>query len=87
MTKSQKTILERINKDYAYRPCPNGADPDQHADREHVRSVIGTAAADLVRILRESRELNHALNRLDEAVMWCHASIDRHGVPNPGEGA
>jgi len=83
MTKTKRSILDRVNRDFVFRPCPIGADPDRHADREHVRSILGSAALDLVRICPESREMNHALNRLDEAVMWCHAAIDRHGVSSP----
>ena len=83
MTKSKKTILDRVTKDFAFRPCPIGADPERHADREHVRSILGGAALDLVRICPESRELNHALNRIDEALSWCHSAIDRHGVFHP----
>lgn len=78
MTKAKRTILDRVTRDFAYRPCPFGVDENRHADREHVRSILGSAAIDLVRICPESRELNHALNRIDEAVMWCHAAIDRH---------
>jgi len=87
MTKRQLTIVDRINQDFAFRPCPSGADPIRHHDREHVRSILGSAALDLVRIVPTSRELNHALNKIDEAVMWCHAAIDRHGVSSPGESA
>ncbi len=80
MTKSKRTILDRVTRDFAYRSCPNGACPDQHADREHVRSILGSAAADLVRICPESRELNHAINKLNEALHWAHDAIDRHGI-------
>lgn len=87
MTKAQRTILDRITKDFAFRECPDGVDQDRHADREHVRAILGNAAMDLVRIVPQSRELNHALNRLEEAVHWSHAAIDRHGVSSPEEGA
>jgi len=87
MSKTKRTILDRVAKDFAFRPCPAGACPDRHDAREHARSILGSAATDLVRIVPESRELNHALNKLDEAVMWCHAAIDRHGVSSPGETA
>jgi len=87
MTKTKRSILDRVNKDFAFRPCPIGVDPNRHANREHVRSILGGAAADLVRIVPESRELNHALNRIDEALSWCHKAIDRHGISSPAEGA
>jgi hypothetical protein len=83
MTKSKKTILDRVTRDFAFRVCPAGADPDRHADREHVRSILGSAAIDLARIVPESRELNHALNKLDEAVHWAHDAIDRYGQNSP----
>ena len=82
VTKAKRTVLDRVTSDFSYRPCPTGVDPDRHADREHVRAILGSAAADIVRTCPESRELNHALNRLDEAVMWCHAAIDRYGPEN-----
>ncbi len=83
MTKRQQTILDRLNRDDAYRPCPVGADPIKHHDREAVRSILGIAKQDLVRIVPESRELNHAINKIDEAMMWAHAAIDRHGDSSP----
>lgn len=78
MSKRKQTVLDRINVDFAHRQCPIGADPETHADREMVRELVGCLACDLVRLCPDSRELNHALNRLDEAVMWAHAAIDRH---------
>ncbi len=87
MTKAHWAILDRVTKDFAFRPCPDGANEDRHADREHVRAILGNAALDLVRIVPQSRELNHALNRLHEVVHWAHAAIDRHGVSSPEEGA
>jgi hypothetical protein len=78
MTRAQQTIIDRINSDYRFRPCPLGANSITHNNREAVRSVLGIAALDLVRICPGSRELNHALNKLDEAVYWAHAAIDRH---------
>ena len=86
-TKTQQTVIDRINKDFAFRPCPVGADPGQHGDREHIRSILGSAAIDLVRIVPQSRELNHALNRIEEAVAWAHAAIDRHSPSRPEEEA
>ena len=86
MSKTKETILDRVYGDFAFRPCPVGADPIRHQVREAVRSVLGIAALDLVRLTPESRELDHALNKIYEAVMWCHAAIDRHGVSSPGEG-
>lgn len=80
MSERKLAILECISVDYARRPCPNGVNPEAHADRETVREMVGCLACDLVRILPEGRELNHALIRLDEAVMWAHAAIDRHGA-------
>ena len=79
MTRAQQTILDRVHADYRCRPCPVGADRFKHHDREAVRSVLGIAALDLVRICPGSRELNRALNKLEEALYWCHAAIDRHG--------
>jgi hypothetical protein len=87
VTRRKQITFDRVSNDFQFRPCPAGADPDKHQDREAVRSILGIAALDLVRIVAESRELNHALNRLDEAVMWAHAAIDRHGVgPQQGQG-
>jgi hypothetical protein len=85
MTRAQLAIIDRINSDFRYRPCPLGADPVTHRDREAVRSILGIAALDLVRICPGSRELNHALNKLDEAVYWAHAAIDRHSNAWGGE--
>lgn len=79
MTKAKQTILDRVNSDFRFRACPEGADPVRHHDREAVRSVIGCVALDLVRICPGSRELNHALNKLDEALYWAQTAIDRHG--------
>ncbi|MGZ3299344.1 MAG: Acb2/Tad1 domain-containing protein [Isosphaeraceae bacterium] len=78
MTRAQQAIIDRVNSDFRFRPCPLGADPVTHRHREAVRSVLGIAALDLVRICPGSRELNHALNKLDEAVYWAHAAINRH---------
>jgi hypothetical protein len=80
MNKARQTILDRVNSDFRFRPCPLGADPVRHHDREAVRSVIGCVALDLVRICPGSRELNHALNKLDEALYWSQAAIDRHST-------
>jgi|GEM_PF-2014639 len=86
MTKRQQNLLDRLNDDFRFRPCPPGADPVKHHDREVVRSILGIAAMDIVRIAPESRELNHALNKIDEAVMWAQAAIDRHGESSPEGG-
>lgn len=87
MTKAKQTIIDRVIKDFAFRDCPAGADPDRHADREHVRAILGSAALDMVRICPMSRELNHALNKLYEAVHWAHDAIDRYAptVRGPGK--
>jgi hypothetical protein len=87
MTKAQQAILDRVNSDYRLRPCPLGADYIAHRHRESVRSVLGLAALDLVRICPGSRELNHVLNKLDEALYWAHCAIDRHGKSDPEEAA
>jgi hypothetical protein len=79
MTKAKQTIIDRVNSDFRFRPCPLGADPVRHHDREAVRSVLGVAALDLARVCPQSRELNHALNKLEEALSWAHSAIDRHG--------
>ncbi len=76
MTKAQLTIIERLADDHAYRAEPTKA---QIHDVEQVRAMIGAVAVDLVRLCPPSRELNHALNRLDEAVMWAREAIERHG--------
>jgi len=87
MTKSKQTILDRVNRDFGFRPCPIGADSIRHYNREQARSILGSAALDLVRICPQSRELNTALNKIDEAVMWAHAAIDRQGISTPDSGA
>ena len=87
MTKAKQTILDRINSDYRFRPCPVGSDRFKHHDREAVRSVLGIAALDLVRICPQSRELNHAINKIEEALGWAQAAIDRHGKSDPEEAA
>ena len=66
---------------------PGREDRFKHHDREAVRSMLGMAALDLVRICPQSRELNHALNKLDEALYWAHAAIDRHGKIDDPEAA
>jgi hypothetical protein len=86
MSKTQQTLLDRICKDYTYRDCPPNVDPIRHHDREAVRTVLMNAALDLVRIVPSSRELNHALNRIEEALGWAHAAIDRYGESSPAEG-
>ena len=78
MTKAKQTILDRVQSDYQFRACPVGADRFKHHDREAVRSVLGVAALDLVRICPGSRELNHAINKVEEALYWAQAAIDRH---------
>jgi hypothetical protein len=83
MTKAQQTIIERVHNDFAQRPCPAGDDPDRHADRELVRSILGDAAKDLLVICPQSRELNHAINKLEEALGWAGLAIDRHAVSSP----
>ncbi len=76
MTKVQLTIIERLADDYAYRAEPTKS---QIHDVEQVRAMIGVLAVDLVRLCPPCRELNHALNRLDEAVQWAREAIERHG--------
>lgn len=78
MTKTKQTIFDRLSNDYASRPCPSGADPIRHHDREAVRSIVGIAALDVARVAPESRELNHALNKFEEALHWAHSAIDRY---------
>jgi hypothetical protein len=85
MTKQQLAILERWNSDTRYQPGPPGVDPNWHHDREAARSVIAIAGNDLMRICPQSRELNHALNKLEEAIGWCHSAIDRHRANSPEE--
>ncbi len=87
MTKRKQSTLDRVISDFDYQTCPAGADPIRHHDRESVRSILGIAAQDMVRIAPECRELNHAINKLDEAVMWCHAAIDRYGERSQQGGA
>ena len=79
MTNTQQKIVDRVTKDFEFRPCPAGADQVKHSDRETVRTVVFTASIDLVLICPQSRELNHALNKLHEALFWAHAAIDRWG--------
>ena len=83
MTKAEQTIMDRIHTDYRYRPCPLGADRTKHNHRESVRSILGIVALELVRTCPGSRELNHALNKIDEALYWSHAAIDKHGKSSP----
>ena len=64
MTRTQLSIIERLADDYAPQPAPSHA---QVHDVEQVRAMVGVVAVDLVRICPPSRELDHALNRLDEA--------------------
>jgi len=77
MSKTGDTILDRILSDYDpdARPWPGTAQAD---DASQVRRILGAAAADLVRICPTSRELNRALNHLDEVRMWAEAAIERH---------
>ena len=70
MTRAKQTIIDRVNCDFRFRPCPIGADPIRHHDREAVRSILGIAALDLVRICPPSRELNHAVNKIEEVLAW-----------------
>ncbi len=82
MSRHSDTILDRILADY---------DPDARAwpgtaeaqDIAHVRAMIGSLAADLVRICPQSRELNQALNSLDEACGWAERAIERHRASSP----
>jgi len=84
MTNRQQKILARVNKDFQVRPGAAGVDQAKHSDREAIRSVLGTAAIDLVLICPDSRELNHALNKLHEALFWAHAAIDHWGESTLG---
>jgi len=83
--KVQQTIRDRIQKEYARRPHPPGVDLNRHNDRETIRIMVGSLAQDLIMICPQSRELNHALNKLNEAVHWAHDAIDRYGVLSPGD--
>ena len=80
MTKAQLTIIDRVATDFGYRRSPG---LDQVHDIEAVRSMVGIVAINLVRICPQSRKLNHALNKLDEAVQWAREAIERHGVSGP----
>lgn len=86
MSRHSDTILDRIERDYDpdCRPWPGTA---QSIDAGHVRAMCGSLAADLVRICPQSRELNHALNRIDEAESWAAKAIERHGVSSPEVGS
>jgi len=84
MTKAQQTIIDRLNIEYAYQPCPIGADPFRHAQRERVRSVLGIAALELVQLAPPSRELNQALNKVEESRHWAFDAIDRYGPEASG---
>ena len=83
MTKSKQSILDRWQHDTRFRACPEGADVVRHHDREAVRSVLAVAGEDLIRLLPQSREANHALNKIEEAIHWAHDAIDRHGEHGP----
>jgi hypothetical protein len=87
VTNTHQEILDRITVEYAQQPCPLGSDPYRYCNREQVRSALGAAALELVHLTPQSRKLDHALDKLDEAVSWCHSAIDRHGVSSPFEGA
>jgi len=85
MSETQQTIRDRIQKEYKRRPCPPGVDVNSHADRESIRGLVGDLSDDLILICPQSRELNHALNKLREAMHWAHDAIDRYGVSSSKE--
>jgi hypothetical protein len=73
----RRSILDRLESDHHERPCPRGGNIVTHCDREEARSLIRDTALGLARLVPPSRELNHSLNKLDEALFWAHAAIDR----------
>jgi hypothetical protein len=74
MTKHSSSILDRLTHDYG-DPGPLPIEAQQ--DQAHVRDLVGHLAQRLVNICPASRELNHALNKLDEAAMWAAVAIER----------
>jgi hypothetical protein len=80
MTKAQQTIRERISSDFKYHAPQSWDDVDR---QEAVRSAGKSMALELTELCPPSRELNHALNKIDEAVMWANAAIARHGRSSP----
>ena len=69
-----KTILQRIENDFAYHP-PTGGKAAKH---QQIRTSCHMLAQELVSIVPEGRELSNALTRLEEVMMWTNAGIARN---------
>jgi len=80
MTKRQATIRERIERDFS----PAALTPQQRRDYEYLQALIGAVALRLTDFCPDSRELNGALNKLDEATHWVHKAIARHPLAGTG---
>ena len=74
MTKRQQTIRERIERDFSSMALTT----EQTRRCEYIQDLLGAAAVSLLEICPESRELNGAINSLDEAVHWAREAIARH---------
>jgi hypothetical protein len=80
VTKRQVTIRERIERDFS----PHALTAQQRRDCVYLQALIGAVALRLTDFCPDCRELNGALNKLDEATYWAHEAIARH--PRTGTG-
>jgi hypothetical protein len=63
-----------LDKVFTYHP-PKG---DQAARYERIRGAALSFAALICDLSPESRERTHAINKIQEAVMWANAGIARN---------
>lgn len=69
-----KTILQRIENDFAYH-APTGGKAQKH---QQIRTSCHQLAQELVACVPEGRELSSALTSLEEVMMWASAGIARN---------
>lgn len=62
-----------LNHIFKYH-APKG---DQAERYEQIRDAARLFASEVVRLSPESRERTHAINKVQEAVMWANAAIAR----------
>lgn len=64
-----------VEQRFTYHP-PKESYAERYVE---IRSYAKTFAILLTKACPDSRELSHALNKLDETVMWANAAIARNG--------
>lgn len=72
-------LVQEIARRFTYH-APEG---DQASRYQHIRAMCGQIAQELAKLCPDGRELQQALNDLDNVVFWANASIAREIKEEP----